>query len=164
MHREERSVVSKLSSTSDSIKTIQSQLTFQQQENTKLIEQNKKIKEDSQRESDALKGQIKDIGNKWRDHVDKEMATWSERLENERVQMETATNQILKVYETMNDCLCQENEKMKSQVDFQEQQQQRMQQQIVKLLAHPTFPTHQHAQEKPSDYDHKRDTPPHQQP
>jgi predicted flavoprotein YhiN len=48
---------------------------------------------------------------------------------------------------------------MKSRVDFQEQQQQCMQQQIVKLLAQPTFPTHQHLQEKPTDYDHKRDTP-----
>jgi hypothetical protein len=46
---------------------------------------------------------------------------------------------------------------MKSWVDFQKQQQQHMQQQIVELLARPTFPTHQ--QEKPSDYDHKRDTP-----
>jgi hypothetical protein len=48
---------------------------------------------------------------------------------------------------------------MKSHVDFQEQQQQHMQQQIVKLLTRPTFPTHQHSQEKPKDYDHKRDTP-----
>jgi hypothetical protein len=48
---------------------------------------------------------------------------------------------------------------MKSCVNFQEQQQQHMQQQIVKLLAYPTFPTHEHAQEKPLDYDHKRDTP-----
>jgi hypothetical protein len=48
---------------------------------------------------------------------------------------------------------------MKLRVDFQEQQQQHMQQQIVELLARPTFPTHQHLQEKPMDYDHKRDTP-----
>jgi hypothetical protein len=48
---------------------------------------------------------------------------------------------------------------MKSQVDFQEQQQQRMQQQIVELLAHPTFPTNQQVQDNSSDYDHKRDTP-----
>jgi hypothetical protein len=53
-----------------------------------------------------LKGQIKEIGNKWREHVDKETATWSEQLANERAQMESATNQKLKVYETMNDCLC----------------------------------------------------------
>jgi hypothetical protein len=87
-------------------------MTFIEQENTKLIGQNKKLKEDSQRESDALKGQIEDISNKWRDHVDKETAMWSERLENERVQMETATNQKLKVYETMNDRLCRENKKL----------------------------------------------------
>jgi hypothetical protein len=31
--------------------------------------------------------------------------------------------------------------------------------QIVELLARPTFPTHQHSQEKPSNYNHKRDTP-----
>jgi hypothetical protein len=74
MNREERSVVSKLSSTGDSIETMQSQLTIQLQENTKLIEQNKKLKEDSQRESDSLKGQIDDIGNKWKDHVDRETA------------------------------------------------------------------------------------------
>jgi hypothetical protein len=73
--------------------------------------------------------------------------------------METATNKKLKVYETMNNCLCQENKKMKSCVDFQEQQQEHMQQQIVRLLTHPMFPAHQHAQEQPSDYDHKRDTP-----
>jgi hypothetical protein len=48
---------------------------------------------------------------------------------------------------------------MKARVDFQEQQQQHMQQQIVELLAHPMFPTHQYAQEKPSDYNHKIDTP-----
>jgi hypothetical protein len=48
---------------------------------------------------------------------------------------------------------------MKSHMDFQEQQQQHMQQQIVELLAQPTFPTHQHLQEKPTDYNQKRDTP-----
>jgi chromosome segregation and condensation protein ScpB len=95
----------KLSSTGNSIKTIRSQLTIQQQENTKLIEQNKKIREDLQRESNVLKGQIEEIGNKWREHVDKERATWLEQLENEKAQMETATNQKLKVYESMNDCL-----------------------------------------------------------
>jgi hypothetical protein len=93
----------------------------------------------------VLKGQIEEIGNKWREHVNKETATWSERLANERAQMESTTNQKLKVYETMNDRLRQENEKMKSQVNFQEQQQQRMQQQIVELLARPTFPTNQQA-------------------
>jgi hypothetical protein len=73
--------------------------------------------------------------------------------------MESATNQKLKVYETMNDCLCRENEKMKSRVDFQEQQQQHMQQQIIELLARPTFPTSQQVQDNSSDYDHKRDMP-----
>jgi hypothetical protein len=48
MQREERLVVSKLSSTGDSIETIRSQLTIQQQENTKLIKRNKKIREDSE--------------------------------------------------------------------------------------------------------------------
>jgi hypothetical protein len=42
MQQEERPVVSKLSSTGDSIETIRSQLTIQQQKNTKLIKQNKK--------------------------------------------------------------------------------------------------------------------------
>jgi hypothetical protein len=48
---------------------------------------------------------------------------------------------------------------MKSRVDLQEQQQQHMQQQIVELLARPTFPTNQQVQDNSSDYDHKRDTP-----
>jgi hypothetical protein len=73
--------------------------------------------------------------------------------------METATNQKLKVYKSINERLRRENEKMKSRMDFQEQQQQCMQQQIVKLLARPTFPTHQHSQEKLLNYNHKRDTP-----
>jgi hypothetical protein len=159
MQREEKSVVSRLSSTGDSIETIRSQLTAQQQENTRLIEENKKIKEESQREAESLKDQIEDIGNKWKVHVDTETAVWSERLATERASMETATNQKLKVYESMNELLRRENEKMKSRVDFQEQQQQRMQQQIVELLARPTFPTHQHLQDQTMDYDHKRDTP-----
>jgi argininosuccinate lyase len=78
MQRDERLVESKLSSTGNSIKMIWSQLTIQQQENTKLIEQNKKIREDSQQESDVLRRQIKDISNKGKEHVNKETATSSE--------------------------------------------------------------------------------------
>jgi hypothetical protein len=143
----------------NSFEMIRSQLTTKQQENTRLIKQNKKIKDESQQESDLLKIQIKDIGNKRKVHVKKETATWSERLVNKRAQMETATNQKLKVYKSINERLHRENEKMKSCVDFQEQQQQQMQQQIVELLARPMFPTHQHSQEEPLDCDHKRDTP-----
>jgi hypothetical protein len=48
---------------------------------------------------------------------------------------------------------------MKSQVDFQEQQQQHMQQQITELLAQPMFPTNPHMQEHASENYHKRYTP-----
>jgi hypothetical protein len=111
MQREEKSVVSRLSSTGDSIEMIRSQLTSQQQE-TRLIEENKKIKEESQREAESLRGQIEDIGNKWKVHVDTETAVWSERLATERASMESATNQKLKVYESMNERLRRENEKI----------------------------------------------------
>jgi hypothetical protein len=104
--REEKSVVSRLSSTGDNIETICSQLTTQQQQNTRLIKQNKKIKDESQQESESLKSQIEDIGNKWKIHADEETAVWSEQLVNKRVQMETTTNQKLKVYKSMNEHLC----------------------------------------------------------
>jgi peptidoglycan hydrolase CwlO-like protein len=53
IQKDKKSVVSKLSSTGKSIKTICSQLTHQQQENKKLVNLTEKLREDSKNGSES---------------------------------------------------------------------------------------------------------------
>jgi hypothetical protein len=127
--------VSKLSSTSKSIETIQSQLTAQQQANKELTEVNVKLREASRKETDLHKQQMIKRDQKWKTHMDNETTAFATHMEQEKIQFEETTNQTIKSYEAMNERLCFENEAIKACCDSQALQQAIMQQQITELLA-----------------------------
>jgi coenzyme F420-reducing hydrogenase alpha subunit len=97
--------VSKLSSTNESIETIWSQLTTQQQENKKLMDLTQKLQERMQKRNRKKQTAMGDQDKQWKDHLDKETATWTDRLGQVKQNLEMTTNQTIKMYKTMNDCL-----------------------------------------------------------
>jgi hypothetical protein len=135
IQKDDKSAVSKLSSTGKSIETIQSQLTAQQQANKELTEVNVKLKEASRKEIDLHKQQMIERDQKWKTHMDNETTAFATCMEQEKIQFEATTNQTIKAYEAMNDRLRFENETIKACCDSQAIQQAIMQQQIMELLA-----------------------------
>jgi hypothetical protein len=57
-----------------------------------------------------IKKQMGSQDKQWKEHSDKETAIWTDMLEQAKHNIETTTNQTIKMYESMNDCLRQENE------------------------------------------------------
>jgi hypothetical protein len=78
--------VSKLSSTGESIETIRSQLTHQQQENKKLTELTKKLKNESSKVAERHEQQILERDLQWKLHMDTETTALSSRMEQERTE------------------------------------------------------------------------------
>jgi hypothetical protein len=74
MQKDKKSAVSKLSSSGDSIKTICSQLTLQQQQNKKLIDLTEKLKEDSKKELEMHHQQMTE-------HDQNGRSTWTAKLQ-----------------------------------------------------------------------------------
>jgi hypothetical protein len=157
MQKDEKLAVSKLSSSGDSIDTIRSQLTLQQQQNKKLIDLTEKLKEDSKKESELHHQQMTKRDQKWKEHMDSETTAFAARVEHERKTLEATTNQKIKSYEAMNDRLRFENEAIKACCDSQAVTV--MQQQIMELLACQNIRHHQFSPDHQMDYDHKRSTP-----
>jgi type IV secretory pathway VirD2 relaxase len=71
-----KSAVSKLSSTGESIETMHSQLTHQQQENKKLTELTKKLKDESSKAAVCHEQQILERDQQWKTHMDIETASF----------------------------------------------------------------------------------------
>jgi hypothetical protein len=135
LQKDEKSAVSKLSSTGESIETMHSQLTHQQQENKKLTELTEKLKDESSKAAEHHKQQILERDQQWKTHMDTETAAFSSRMEQERTEYEATTNQTIQTYEAKNDQLRFENEAIKACCDSQAIQQSIMQQQLTELLA-----------------------------
>jgi hypothetical protein len=72
MQKDNRLAISKQSSIGNSIETIWSQLTMQQQENKHLLEQNQRMREEAEHKAQQFATQLKDIEIKWKSHVDNE--------------------------------------------------------------------------------------------
>jgi hypothetical protein len=117
IQKDDQSAIFKLSSNGESIKTIRSQPAIQQEENTRLTDLNKKIKDNTTKEAEEPK---------WRSHVSKESAAWAKRFEREKDLLQTATNQTIQNHEAMNAHLKWENELIRARCDSQEQQQQKL--------------------------------------
>jgi hypothetical protein len=113
MQKDEKSAVSKLSSSGDSIETICSQLTLLQQQNKKLVDLTEKLKEDSKKESELHHQQMIERNQKWKEHMDSKTTAFAARVEQERLTFEATTNQKIKSYEAMNDRLRFENKPSK---------------------------------------------------
>jgi hypothetical protein len=158
IQKDDKSVVSKLSTTNESMETIRSQLTTQQQENKKLMGLMQKLQDNASLEQEKHKktnGQPRQTmegalgqGNC---HMDRHARTG-------QTQFEMTTNQTIKMYESTNDRLRQENELIKARYNSQAKQQNIMQQQIATLLAQQSL-TSQHTKPHSTDQDLKRDTP-----
>jgi hypothetical protein len=98
-----KSAVSKLSSTNMSIETIWLQLTTQQQENKKLMDLTQKLKDNAKNRNKKHKQQMGNSDKQWKEHMDKETAAWTDRLKQVKQILETTTNQTIKMHETTND-------------------------------------------------------------
>jgi hypothetical protein len=151
IQKDKQSAVSKLSSNRESIETIWSQLAVQQEENKRLANINKTLKDNSTREAEPQE-------EKWKIHISNESAAWAERFEQEKALLQTATNQTIQNHKAMNAHLKQENELIKARCDSQEQQQKIMQQQIAELtkIQNQDMDSNM-ASEPPTDYDLQRD-------
>jgi hypothetical protein len=57
---------------------------MQQQENKYLLEQNQRMREESEHRAQQFKTQLKDIETKWRTHADSETTAWTDQLEKEK--------------------------------------------------------------------------------
>jgi hypothetical protein len=97
-----KSAASKLSSAGKSIGTMRSQLTIQQQENKKLTELTDRLKAESNKEAECHKWQILERDQKWKQHMDTEIAAFSTCMEQERTNSEATTNQTIQTYKAMN--------------------------------------------------------------
>jgi hypothetical protein len=147
VQKDDRSAVSKLSSNGESIETIKSQLAIQQEENKRLIETNKTMKEVTAKEAEVRS------------------AAWADKFEREKAILLAATNQTIQTHEAMNAHLKRENDLIKARCNAQESQQQIMQKQIAELTAiqnreadcnHNNISDQQMGYDLPRD---KRDTP-----
>jgi hypothetical protein len=156
VQKDERSAISKLSSNGESIKTIKSQLAIQQEENKRLIDLNKKIKETTAKEA-------KEREAKWQSHASSESAAWADKFEREKIILLTATNQTIQNHEAMNAHLKRENELIKARCDTQESQQNLMMKQIADLTAAQNRNTERNntaiVQMEYKQHQDKRDTP-----
>jgi hypothetical protein len=93
-----------LSSSGESIKTIHSQLTLQQQENENLVDLTEKLKDNSKKESELHQWQMIERDQKWKEHLDSETTAFTTCMEQEKQMIEATTNQTIKAYEATNDC------------------------------------------------------------
>jgi hypothetical protein len=134
IQKDEKSAVSKLSSTGESIETIRSQLTHQQQENKKLTELTEKLKDESSKVAERYEQQTLARDQQWKIHMDSETAAFSSRMEQERTEHEATTQQTIQTYEAINERLRCENEAIKACCNSQAIQQSVMQQQLTELL------------------------------
>jgi hypothetical protein len=135
-----------------------SQLTTQQQENKKLMDLTQKLQDNASLEHKKRKQQMGHRDKQWKEQSDKETAIWTDMLRQAKHNIETTTNQTINVYESVNDCLQQENKLIKASCDSQAKQHNTMRQQIAKLLAQQSL-TSQHTKPHLTDQDLKRNTP-----
>jgi hypothetical protein len=103
IQKDKKSAISKLSSTGESIGTMCSQLTHQQQENKKLTELTIKLKDKSIKAAERYKQQIMERDSQWKAHMDTKTAAFSSHMEQERAEYEATTNQMIQTYEAIND-------------------------------------------------------------
>jgi ATP-dependent Clp protease ATP-binding subunit ClpA len=78
---------------------------------------------------------------KWKEPMDSETTAFAARMEQEKQIFKATTNQTIKSYKAMKDCLHFENKTIKACCDSQAVPQTVMQQQITELL-HQTEPIH----------------------
>jgi hypothetical protein len=99
IQKDDKSAVSKLSSTGKSIETIQSQLSAQQKANKELTELKVKLKEASKKETESHKQQMIDQDQKWQTNMDNEttaFATWMEKEKRNLRQQPTKQSNVTK--------------------------------------------------------------------
>jgi hypothetical protein len=109
IQKDEKSAVSKLSSSGKSIKTICSQLSRKQ----KTSQPHKKLKNNSKKESELHLQQMIKHNQKWKEHLDSETTAFTTCMEQEKQMTEAATNQTIKTYEAMNNRLQLEKDTIK---------------------------------------------------